>query len=80
MRVGDLIIDYLNGYALGARSGRLGQPGERAEVRQLLAQSPGEAYPTLRRIFSTLGDDEMSADTDASLNLLLAGIGALTSG
>jgi AcrR family transcriptional regulator len=76
VRAADLIVDYLNGYALAARSGRLGQPGEREAIRAQLVTLPDERYPTLRRVFAAVRDDQVAADVAIGLEIILAGIEA----
>jgi len=72
----DVIVDFLNGFALAESSGRLGQPGERRELLELLHGVPAHQYPALRRVLGALDEPEMMSDFDAGLNVILAGIEA----
>lgn len=76
VRAADLIVDYLNGYALAARSGRVGQPGERDEIRARLAALPADRHPALRRTLAAVRDDEVRGDVAAGLEIILAGVAA----
>lgn len=77
VRAADLIADYLNGYALAARSGRLGQPDERRELRERLAGLPPDAYPAQRRVLAAVPDGTAAGDVEAGLAIILAGIAAM---
>lgn len=72
----DLIIDFLHGYALGERSGRLGAVGERRDFMQALFQTPDEALPATKAVFAGMDEDEVLSDLDAGLDLILRGIAA----
>ncbi|GAB1539872.1 TetR/AcrR family transcriptional regulator C-terminal domain-containing protein [Scytonema sp. NUACC21] len=78
VRAADLVVDYLNGFALGERSGRLGQPGERQELLTQLQQHPPEQFPSMHHIFSSLTENEMFANFEAGIDIILAGIEAST--
>jgi len=77
VRAADLVVDYLIGFALAESSGRLGQPGERQEMLAQLNQHPSDSYPTMRRVFDRLSEDEILADFEAELDIILAGITAI---
>ena len=70
----NLIIDYLNGFALGESSGRLGQPGQYDDFFALLAALPDDRYPTMRAIYGTLDEPTLHAHATDGLELILAGI------
>lgn len=77
VQAADLIVDYLNGWALAAGLGQRKQPGEVQGLATLLKQYPPEHYPTLSRIFAFIGKDEAPGDLEDGLAFLLTGI-ALT--
>lgn len=77
IRGADLVVDYLNGFALAESSGRLGQPGEREELLIRLKQHPPERFPTMRRVFGSLMEEEIRADFEAGLDIILAGLEAI---
>jgi AcrR family transcriptional regulator len=77
VRAADLVVDYLIGFALAESSGRLGQPGERQAMLAQLSQYPTEHYPTMRRVFDSLTEDEILADFEAELDIILTGIAAI---
>ncbi len=74
---GDLVIDFLNGFALGEREGPLGAPGERRGLRDMLDQQPPDAFPALRRVFAGFSDDTPTVDFEGQVGVLLAGIASL---
>lgn len=76
IQAADLVVDYLNGWALGTRGG-LEQVGERQELSALLRQHPPERYPTMSRVFASLAEDEHATHGANGLDLILAGIAAL---
>lgn len=59
------MVDFLNGFALAESSSRLGQPGERDELLDLLDRCPPEALPATRRLFAALSAGDLLADFDA---------------
>ena len=77
VRAADLVVDFLNGYALAESSGRLGQPDERQEMLERLAALPADRFPALRRVYGSLSDADLAADFEAELSILIAGIEAL---
>lgn len=77
VRGADLVVDYLNGFALAESSGRLGQPGEREELLTRLKQPPPERFPTMRRVFDSLTEEEIRANFEAGLDIILAGLEAI---
>jgi AcrR family transcriptional regulator len=78
VRTADLIVDYLNGFALAESSGRLGQPGERQDLIARLSEQQPDQFPTMRWVFNTLTEDEIRADVEVGLEIILAGIEAIT--
>lgn len=73
----DVLMDYLNGYALADSTGRIGQPGERRELLAELAELPPDRYPALRRVYGALGEDAEVSNFEAGVELILAGIETL---
>jgi len=76
----DLIVDYLNGFALAASSGRLDQPGQYADLYARLDALPSTAYPVQRAVFGALAAVGLAADYAtmplAGLEIILDGISA----
>jgi AcrR family transcriptional regulator len=70
----NLIVDYLNGFALGESSGRLGQPGAYENFYALLYALPADRYPTMRAVYGALDEATLQADMTRELELILAGI------
>ncbi len=73
----DLLVDYLNGFALAESSGRLGHPGERQDLLTRLSEQRPEQFPTMRWVFNNLREDEIRADIEVGLEIILAGIEAI---
>ncbi len=70
----NLIVDYLNGFALGESSGRLGQPGQYENFYRLLDVLPADRYPTMRALYGELNEASLQAHITDGLELILAGI------
>lgn len=77
VQAADVLVDYLNGFALAAASGKLGQPDERNAFLHVLACSPPDQFPTLRRVWSNPIPTEALASIESGLTLILAGIEAM---
>jgi AcrR family transcriptional regulator len=74
LQAADLIVDYVNGFALAEVAGPLGQPGERqAMIDQLNRHAPA-AFPVMRQLFASLTEAELRADFEAGLTFILAGL------
>jgi hypothetical protein len=73
------VVDYVNGFALAEVSGPLGQSGDRRELLARLAAGPAERFPTMLHVFGSLTENEMGADFEFGLGVVLAGLEA-TSG
>lgn len=74
----DLLIDFLNGFVLGERSGvPIGQANERQPLLKLLEQHPTEEFPTMRRVYGSLSTSELAGDFESELEIVLAGIEAI---
>jgi TetR/AcrR family transcriptional regulator, tetracycline repressor protein len=78
LRAADTVIDFLNGFALGERNMPLGEPGERSGIVQMLESYSLEEFPAMRWLYAQLSEDEMRGDFDTALNILIAGIEALS--
>lgn len=72
----NLIIDFLNGYALGESSGSMGKPGEYDNIYTLLDTLPADRYPTMRALYGELDEATLQANAARELELILAGITA----
>ena len=70
----NLIVDYLNGFVLGESSGRLGEPGEYAELYALLHSLPAHRYPAISAVYGALDEATLQAHNMDALELILAGI------
>jgi TetR/AcrR family tetracycline transcriptional repressor len=77
VRTADLVIDYLNGFALAESSGRVGKPSERQELLDRLSEQLPEQFPTMRWVFDRLSQDDIQADIEVGLEIILAGIEAM---
>ena len=77
LRATDLVVDYVNGFALGEVGGPLGEPGERDPFRTLLEARPAEKYPALRRVYGGVTEEESRSDFDYGLDVILAGLEAV---
>lgn len=75
---GDLLIDFLNGFALGERGGPLGMPDERHGLRDLLDRQPPNSFPALRQTLADMSDSSPTTDFDGELAIIIAGITSLT--
>lgn len=80
VRAADLVVDYVNGYALGEVSGAGDQPGEWPELLALLDEQPPGQFPALRRVTGDLTPEEAGGDFGAGLEIILAGIAAIAAG
>lgn len=74
LNAGDLVIDFLNGFALGDRSKTLEQPGEHADVLHQLDTYPQEQFPVLRWLYMQIDSDDMRTRFDASFEIIIAGV------
>jgi len=76
VQAADLVVDYLNGFALAEGLGHLSQPREPQGLEGLLDQYPPEQFPVMRRVFSLTGE-AMQSGFEAGLDIILAGIEAI---
>ena len=74
LRTADLVVDYVNGFALAEFSGPLGQPGDRRELLAQLEERPAERFPAMRRVLGALSDDELRVDFEFGLDVILSGL------
>lgn len=77
IRAADVVVDYLNGFALSEGSSRLGQAGERAELFAQLKQYPPEKLPAMHRVFSHFTENDILSNFETGLDIILAGIAAI---
>lgn len=73
----DLIVDYVNGYALAEASGPVGQPDEWRELWELLDKHPSKQFSAMRYVFNHLGGEAQADGFEAGLDIILAGIKAM---
>lgn len=76
VRAADVIVDYLNGFALGESTGRMNQPMSYDDLYALLDQLPPDRYPTMQRIYGALTPAELTQDPLGGLEVVIAGIEA----
>lgn len=74
VRAADLVVDYVNGFALAEVGGPLGSPEDRRGLLGLLEDSPGGSVPAMSRVFGALSEEEMPADFEFGLDVLLSGL------
>ncbi len=80
VRVADVIVDYLNGLALGESAERLGRPMSYRDLYALLEQLPPDRYPTMQRIYGALDEPALQASALSGLEVILTGIEAWVEG
>ncbi|MDQ4126705.1 MAG: TetR/AcrR family transcriptional regulator C-terminal domain-containing protein [Actinomycetota bacterium] len=80
LRAADLVVDYVNGFALGEAGGTLGGPGERDWFRALLEAQPTDKYPALRCVYDGVTEEESRSDFEYGLDVILAGLEAARAG
>jgi TetR/AcrR family tetracycline transcriptional repressor len=73
----DLIIDYLNGFALATSVVPLPEPNERQELFAVLDEKEEEEYPVLRSVLKSLPEAQTPHMNEAELEIILAGIEAI---
>ena len=78
VRAADLIIDYLNGFGLVEQTQAMGGPAEQGGLLQHLTQHPSEHFPTLRRVLREISKEEQAADVASGLDIILAGLMAIS--
>ena len=76
LRTADLLVDYVNGFALGKAGGPLGEPGERDPFRALLEAQSAERFPALRRVYEGVTEEESRSEFEYGLDVILAGLEA----
>jgi AcrR family transcriptional regulator len=76
VRASDLVVDYVNGFALAEVSGSAGQPDEWRELRELLDGQPSERFPALHYVFGNFTGEEWGDSFEAGLDIIVAGIAA----
>jgi hypothetical protein len=73
----DLIIDYLNGFALATSAVPLPEPNERQELFIVLDEKAEAEYPILRSILKSLPEAQNLRMGEAELEIILTGIEAV---
>ena len=76
-RAADVVVDYVNGFALAEAGGPLGGPEDRRGLLELLEGEPEGSVPAMRRVFGMLSEEEMPADFEFGLDVVVAGIEAV---
>lgn len=74
VRAADLVVDYVNGFALAEVGGPLGSPEDRRGLLRLLEESPEGSVLAMRRVFGALTEEEMPADFEFGLDVLISGL------
>lgn len=77
VRAADLVVDYVNGFALAEVGGPLGSPEDRRGLLRLLEECPEGSVPAMRRVFGALSEEEMPADFEFGLGVLISGLEAV---
>lgn len=80
VQASDLVVDYVNGFALAEVSESTGQPDEWRELRELLDVQPSERFPALRYVFGNLAGEDSRDSFEAGLDIIVAGIAAVAEG
>jgi AcrR family transcriptional regulator len=73
----DLIVDYVNGFALAEASGPVGQPAEWQELLALLDKRPSDQLPAMRYVFGNLTGEALPGSFEVGLDIILAGLKAI---
>lgn len=76
-RAADAVVDYVNGFALAEAGGPLGGTGDRRGLLELLEDRPEGGVPAMRRVFGALSEEEMPADFEFGLNVVVSGVEAV---
>ncbi len=76
VRAADLVVDYLNGFALAEASGALGEPDEQREMLAMLDARPQGGLPAMRRTLEALAGENLGTDFEFGLEVVLAGLEA----
>ncbi len=74
VRGADIVVDYINGFAIAERAIALDPTAGQREMRAGLAALPPDELPTLRRTLAALGEDDAGPDFEFGLEILLAGL------
>ncbi len=75
----DVVVDYVNGFALAEASGALGEPDERRETLELFDARLQVDLPAMRRTFTALAGENLRTDFEFGLDVLLAGLEVIVS-
>jgi AcrR family transcriptional regulator len=74
VRAADLIVDYINGYALAEASGPVGESAEWLELLALLDKHPPTQFSAMRHVFNHLSHEAEADGFEAGLDIIIAGI------
>lgn len=80
LRATDLVVDYVNGFALAEASGALGGPEERREMLALLDSLPEDDLPAMRRTLKAVASDDLMSDFEFGLQTILKGLESASDG
>jgi TetR/AcrR family transcriptional regulator, tetracycline repressor protein len=78
VRAADLVVDYVNGFALAESAGPLGDLDDRRVSLERLVERPAEQVPTMARVFGELAGEKLPVDFEFGLDVILAGLAART--
>ena len=78
VRAADLVVDYVNGFALAESAGPLGDLDDRRESLERLVERPAETTPTMARVLDEISGEELPVDFEFGLDVILAGLTART--
>jgi AcrR family transcriptional regulator len=76
VRAADLVVDYVNGFALAEVAGPLGELDDRRELLERLVERPAEQTPTIARVLGELAGEDLAVDFEFGLDVILAGLDA----
>jgi AcrR family transcriptional regulator len=78
VRAADLVVDYVNGFALAENAGPLGDLDDRRESLERLVERPAETMPTMARVLDEISGEELPVDFEFGLDVILVGLAART--
>ena len=79
-RAADLVVDYVNGFALAESAGPLGDLDDRLKLLERSVERPDEQLPTMARVLDEIAGQESPVDFEFGLDVILAGLAARTNG
>lgn len=78
VRAADLIVDYVNGFALAESAGPLGDLGERRELLERLVERPDATTPAMARVLGEISGEELPVDFEFGVDVIITGLGVRT--